>query len=155
MDKNSFGKRLKLFRKKSGLTQDDLADKIGVSYMTVRRWEAEKVTPRMDEIKKMCQVLNISEEELFNNSENAKWILTIKIADNKKEVIDLAQNMPLLSNFEITPYGGNFLVSASWEILKDDNKFQDLLDQLIDSREEILRTGKKMYEKIWKNRKDK
>ena len=153
MDK-TFGQRLKTLRKKAGLTQEKLAELVDVSLMTVRRWETMQRSPRMDEIKKISTALNISEDTLFYEPNNEKWILTIKIADDKKEVIHLSQNVPVISNFEITPYGGNFLVSASWHLLEDENAFQDLLTQLIDVREEILRTGKAMYKKVWSQKKD-
>ena len=54
--------RIKAARKEKRLTQPDLADELGVSYMTVRRWETGKASPRIKEIEKLSKVLNIPME---------------------------------------------------------------------------------------------
>lgn len=41
----SFGSRLKSLRTKAGLTQAELAEKIGVGYKTVDQWESGRRTP--------------------------------------------------------------------------------------------------------------
>ena len=61
---NKFAQRLKSFRKKVGLTQEKLADELNISVMTVKRWEWGQRQPRMEEIKKLCEVLHVSEAEL-------------------------------------------------------------------------------------------
>ena len=57
--------RIKAARKEKRLTQPDLADELGVSYMTVRRWETGKASPRIKEIEKTAEVLNTSVEYLM------------------------------------------------------------------------------------------
>ena len=66
---SEFSKRLRKLRKKAGLTQEELGERLELSYMTVRRWEAEKVTPRMEEIKRIAAALHVTEAELLNGPE--------------------------------------------------------------------------------------
>lgn len=65
MELKNFAQRLKSFRKGARLTQEDLAEKINVSVMTVKRWEWGKRQPRMEDIKNLCEVLHVTEAELL------------------------------------------------------------------------------------------
>ena len=94
-----FAQRLREFRKRARLTQEDLADKINLSIMTVRRWEWGNSLPRMDDIKKLCEVLHVSEAELMNESTGEQIKLTlswnweemkegdISMTDNKFQIV--------------------------------------------------------------------
>ena len=48
-----YSKLLKEYREKMFLTQRDLANKLGVSYVTINRWETEKFEPTMKMKKKL------------------------------------------------------------------------------------------------------
>ena len=77
MELKNFAQRLKKFRKKAGLTQEKLADKIRVSTMTVKRWEWNQREPRLEEIKKLVEVLHVSEAELLNEPQGEQIKLTL------------------------------------------------------------------------------
>ena len=53
-------KRLKAFRKRKGLTQEELAENSGLSLRTVQRIENGKVLPRGDSLKSLAIALPIS-----------------------------------------------------------------------------------------------
>jgi|GEM_PF-4647181 len=55
--RNAFGEKLIKNRKKSRMTQKDLADKLGVSDRTVSRWENGTAYPDYQQIKQMEQEL--------------------------------------------------------------------------------------------------
>ena len=58
-------------RKRTGLTHMVLAQHFGCDPTTVRRWESGRITPSPEEICHLCEVLNISAEELsYLNSVN-------------------------------------------------------------------------------------
>ena len=81
---DNFGDRLRKLRKKSGLTQEKLADAVGVSLLTLFRWEKGERSPRIDEIKALAKALGVSEADLLNEPQKQDWVLQIKIADGKK-----------------------------------------------------------------------
>lgn len=56
---------LKAARTIAGLTQRELADKLGISRVTVQAWEAGKSIPRFDQAKKICELAHISLDVLF------------------------------------------------------------------------------------------
>lgn len=57
---------LRQYRYRAGFTQKTLAEKLEVAEMTIRRWEVGIREPRASDIKKLCEVLNITEVELLN-----------------------------------------------------------------------------------------
>ena len=142
MDK-TFGQKLKTLRKKAGLTQEKLAEKLELSYMTIRRWEANKIIPRIDEIKKICEAQNCSEEELLSEKkENDEWIVEVKFAKTKKEVFDLAQGMPCISEVLTGQYGVDLHIAGTYEVYQDDTKFKNLIKQLKEARKLVLSNGR-------------
>ena len=58
-------------RKEKGINQLELADTLGLSEMTIRRWENGKVSPRIEEIEKTAEVLNTSVEYLMGLTDDA------------------------------------------------------------------------------------
>lgn len=64
MNDANLSERIKANRKSKGLTQARFAENLGVSEMTVRRWESGKRSPRMEEMRKIAAALSIPLSEL-------------------------------------------------------------------------------------------
>ena len=60
-----FGQQLRAWRRQRFLTQQDLATQLGVSYMTVQRWELGQTLPRLAHQKKLVDALGITPAQLF------------------------------------------------------------------------------------------
>ena len=58
--------RIKQARKKANLSQQQLANILGLSFMTIRRWESGDVSPRVEEIQNIAKALNTSVEYLLD-----------------------------------------------------------------------------------------
>lgn len=54
-------------RKKSGMSQEELADKIGVSRQAVSKWESMQSIPDLDKILKMSKLFNVSTDFLLKD----------------------------------------------------------------------------------------
>ena len=52
-------------RKKSGLSQEVVAEKIGVSRQTISKWETNETVPDVYQSKKMAKLYKISLDELI------------------------------------------------------------------------------------------
>ena len=61
----NFPEHLALLRKEKGLTQPQLAEKIGVHVAQVRRYEAGTSQPTLDVIRSLAVALGISADELL------------------------------------------------------------------------------------------
>lgn len=73
-------------RKKSGLSQEELAEKLGVSRQAVSKWERAEASPDTDNLIALSNLYNISLDELIGKKE----VNEDKVLDNvtKEEVKD-------------------------------------------------------------------
>ena len=69
----NIAEKIRQQRRLSDKTQEEFSKLIGVSLKTVQRWENGERTPRIGDIQRIAQVLNIPASELLNNDteENA------------------------------------------------------------------------------------
>ncbi len=61
----SMGKRIMQLRKEKGLTQEQLAEKVGVSAQAVSKWENDVSCPDISILPKLCEVLGVTTDELL------------------------------------------------------------------------------------------
>ncbi|WP_026529002.1 helix-turn-helix transcriptional regulator [Butyrivibrio sp. VCD2006] len=62
----SFGKNLQYLRQLSkDMTQEALAEKLGVSRQTISKWEVDAANPEMDKALEICKIFNCSLDNLF------------------------------------------------------------------------------------------
>ena len=78
----TFGEKTREARKETGLTQEQLAERLSVSRSAVAKWESDKGLPDVNNLKAMAQLLGVSVDYLLDEDE--------KISFNEtKEPIDL------------------------------------------------------------------
>ena len=82
----SLGNNLFQARKKTGLPQEFVAEKLGISRQTVSKWETDETVPDIYQSKKLARLYNLSLDELIEFDMNQKEIEeVIKNTDEKKE----------------------------------------------------------------------
>ena len=57
---------LKKIRKDNNLSQEQLAEKLGVSRQSVSKWESGVAYPEMDKVLQLCKMFNLNIDELLN-----------------------------------------------------------------------------------------
>ena len=62
-----FGDKLIILRKKNGLSQEELAEKLGVSRQSVSKWESNNTYPETDKIVQICNLFECSMDDLIND----------------------------------------------------------------------------------------
>ncbi len=65
MDQIKIGKFIATLRKEKSLTQEEIAEKLGVNVKSVSRWENGRNLPDPSLMKELCGILDISINELF------------------------------------------------------------------------------------------
>lgn len=68
----TFGERLLAYRNAVNLSQEKLAEKVGVTRQTVSKWETNQSVPDFDKILPLCEVLGITTEELIKGEKENK-----------------------------------------------------------------------------------
>ncbi len=66
MDQEKVGKFIKEIRKNNNLTQKELADKLGVTYQAVSKWENGKNIPDLGILKELSKEFNVDIDEILN-----------------------------------------------------------------------------------------
>lgn len=70
--------RIKELRKKAGLTQNELAEKTGVSLMSIRRYETGERLANFELLMKICKALGVSLAELVGEENMGQYVSDIK-----------------------------------------------------------------------------
>jgi len=60
-----FGEKIRRARKAAGMTQRQLADRLGVSNTSVSNWEKDLSRPDADLIQALCAVLNLQPNDVY------------------------------------------------------------------------------------------
>lgn len=87
MKKQTFGGMISSLRKEKGMTQLELAEKMGVTDKAVSKWERDLSFPDINSIPKLAEVFEVSIDELMQVKSETKD----NIAKNKaEEIVDTA-----------------------------------------------------------------
>jgi len=122
----NIGERILKLRKEKGLSQEDVANIIGVSRQTISKWETGESNPDFDKILPLCDLYNISTDELIRgenkfNVEKFKEIETSELKEEndeefKKEIISykpIKRFEPLVVSISVFLY----FISVVWIIM--------------------------------------
>lgn len=85
------GKFIALKRKQKNLTQEQLAEKLGVSNKTISKWETGKCMPDYSIVKSLCEELGVTMAELLDGE---------KAEDKSVRVYDDEQMLDLLRRIQ-------------------------------------------------------
>lgn len=102
----SFGKNLKIMRKKRGLTQKELADLVGIKRSTVAGYESKNQEPSYEILKKISDTLQCSIDTLldFNEKNAVKEKAVLKKITANKELEELIDNLKEMDSKDINFY---------------------------------------------------
>lgn len=96
------GKFISQKRKEKNLTQEQLAEKLGVSNKTVSKWETGKCMPDYSVVKSLCEELEISVAELMDGeTAEEKSVRTY----DEEQIMDLLRRTQELEMQKNTLYG--------------------------------------------------
>ena len=144
---DNFGERLRTFRKKSGLTQPELAELIGVHETTIRRWENNySGKPGMENIKALAKALNVTEQDLLNDppTDNSGWVLTVRmVGDCREEVLKMrigTYDIPR-STIITDSKTGYLCLGGDYSLWTDDANFNSLIKDLKRLRFSVIQNG--------------
>lgn len=95
--KYEIGNRIRKYRKESGLTQEQLAEKINVTKSRVSNWEQGINRPDADIIGNICRALNVSPSDLLDvhltddelNAREKKVIKAYRTKEDLQQAVDI------------------------------------------------------------------
>ena len=78
----NLGKKILDLRKKNGLSQEELGEKLDVTRQTISNWELNITTPNTEQLKGLSKEFNVSIDELLDN--DIKDVLFEKLSNTEK-----------------------------------------------------------------------
>ena len=100
-----FGENLMRSRKKSGLSQEEVAAKLGISRQTVSKWELGETLPDIQQAKKLSTLYHITLDELVELDLQVQEIQQVieKTSEETQKKIDWtamwAKKYPVLASY--------------------------------------------------------
>ena len=82
VDNMELGKQIYELRKKANLSQEQLAEKVGVSRQTISKWELGETAPDIKQAQVLSQVFGVSLDELTGN--DTKEVIYEKVSNTEK-----------------------------------------------------------------------
>lgn len=118
MDNKKVGKLIADLRKKNGLTQQELGDKVGVGFRAVSKWERGITLPDITIINELSKILGISSNELLDGKVTKEIKTKPKIS--KKLKIALSISISIIAIF-ITTFLYNYNKTYTYELSTTNN----------------------------------
>ena len=75
------GKKIHQFRKLSGISQEQLAEKLNVSRQTISKWETGATLPDIQSIVKFCNIFQVTLNDLLLDEKNTNHTDQITLQD--------------------------------------------------------------------------
>lgn len=99
-DMNKIGKKISSLRKQSGLTQMELADRLGISFQAVSNWERGNTMPDISKLPELAEIFGCSMEEILGDERKAKIVQDLAVGQTPVDVKaeDLADIAPIVSD---------------------------------------------------------
>ena len=102
----SLGNSLFNARKKSGLSQEEVAEKLGISRQTVSKWELDETLPDIRQSKKLSVLYHVTLDELVDFDTKVKEIEEVieNTSEETQQKIDWTQmwakKYPVLASYQ-------------------------------------------------------
>lgn len=122
----SIGNRIAKYRKAKGMTQEELAGKLGVSSQAVSKWETDTSCPDISLLPPLCKELGVSTDELLTGKNDKVQLLpegerrpleelTLRVRINSVEGDRVRVNLPMVLVKLCMEIGADILPNAGGE----------------------------------------
>jgi len=131
IDKKEIGKRLKIIRKDRGLSQKGLGKLIGREGSEISRWETGKHGIPSTIIGKLCEILKINPNKLYEEQPIIEYPFITKIAagspifseENKNRMVNINELLPCGPDISLLKVKGDCMkhegiISGDWVLIK-------------------------------------
>ena len=125
MDTEKISKFIATARTKTGFTQKELADKIGVSDKTISKWETGKSLPDIFYYEALCDALNIKVNELLSGEYLTEDVYLEKAETNFVDIIP-EKSVVNINLQKIDNDAGIYLKSRAINLVSDEINFDIL-----------------------------
>lgn len=101
MEQIYFGQRIAQLRRERGMTQENLAQKLGITNQAVSKWESDQCCPDIMQLPVLADTFGITLDELFGRAQKTNTMLPWPDDGNLRAVCFLGQS--LVEHKELLP----------------------------------------------------
>lgn len=111
------GEKITELRKKFNYTQEELAEKIGVTRQTISNWESSITSPDLNQTILLCNLLKISISDLIDDN------LKIEVKDNSNYILNKLIGKKVIIEFDYDSYFDTELYQKKVKVISIDDEF--------------------------------
>lgn len=143
----NIGQRIKDLRKKNDLTQEKLADYLGVTYKSVSKWECGLTTPDLALIVPLSKILGVSTDELLGAKETDARLEELERLYDEAGKIDCLNACLPISETAVNEYPSDmkWLNRYAWDIwcrandtIPDGEEFEAVREKVIEMFDRVI-----------------
>ena len=111
--------KLQLLRKKNGLSQEQLADKLGVSRQTIGKWENGQAMPELTSVVQISELYGVTIDRIVKDDDECNISLT------SKEEVDIKRTIDFLMKAKQSTYAGHGPQTESSRVASHDLEYKE------------------------------
>lgn len=124
----SIGQRIQRLRKSAGLTQEELAEKLGITPQAVSKWENDVSAPDIGVLSELADILGVSCDTLLGKEPQMKFVeaterkdfdkmvLKMKVRSAQGDNVDMNLPLSLISILASNGLGGELKIGKETKI---------------------------------------
>ena len=132
MNQTAIGSYIERKRKEQNLTQEQLAEKLGVSNKTISKWENGKCMPDYSIIEQLCKELSVTLSELMDGEDAAEDSVRVyddeQILDLLRRTQELERQKDILCGFVLIVLG---IASSALSTTTGGTDMQDFISGIL------------------------
>lgn len=107
----TFAENVKMLRKQAGMSQEQLAEKLGVSRQAVTKWETGAGIPDIENIMAISALFDISIDDLLSNERDSKKVVETEYLYESITEYDIDES----KHYDMKLEGAKWLILAGYE----------------------------------------
>jgi transcriptional regulator with XRE-family HTH domain len=143
--------RIKSLRASRGISQEHLANTLGVKQQTIGKWENGLTVPRLPMLQKIANYFNVTTDYLTGFSDNPHGLPRVEQVEHFDELPlfdePIPPDKPKDDDFDLLDYGNsnscynrsNDLMELGWELSSEEKQVLEAYDLLNEDEKRIVR----------------
>lgn len=112
----TMGQIIKKLRKGRGFTQEELAERLGVTYQAISKWENDSGLPDISQIVPLATIFNVSTDFLFGMDHTSETEEALKIVSNANSIQEYGKLDTYLKAYDVLldglkKYPNNYIIT--------------------------------------------
>ncbi|MBQ4640374.1 MAG: helix-turn-helix transcriptional regulator [Clostridia bacterium] len=89
----TLGRRIANLRRAAAMTQDELAEKVGISAQAVSKWENDQTCPDITLLPSLAKIFGVTVDELLSGKQAAETHVQVLPENQRKDIRDMMLRM--------------------------------------------------------------